>query len=152
MPSDRPDAPDAPGTRGADTVSVALHREELRVGTRVVDTGRGVRLHKSVSEHPHHIDETLLYDELDVRHVIVDKIVPLSQAPCTRQEGDTLIVPVVEEVLVTERRLRIKEEVHITRIQRSRTQSGTVMLRAEDVLVERFDEGPHKEASSTIRR
>ncbi|CUI02715.1 YsnF/AvaK domain-containing protein [Massilia antarctica] len=149
MPIDRADAP---GTPGGDTVSVALHREELRVGTRAVDTGRGVRLHKSVSEHPHHIDETLLYDELDVRHVIIDKIVPLSQAPSARQQGDTLIVPVVEEVLVTERRLRIKEEVHITRIQRSRTQSGTVVLRAEDVLVERFDEGPHKEASSTIRR
>ncbi|MDQ1923378.1 YsnF/AvaK domain-containing protein [Massilia pseudoviolaceinigra] len=146
------DCPEAPGEPDGDTLIVALHREELQVGTRVVDTGRGVRIHKTVSEHPHHIDETLLYDELDVRHVIVDKIVPLSQAPSARQEGDTLIVPVVEEVLVTERRLRIKEEVHITRIQRSRTQSGTVMLRAEDVVVERFDEGPHKEANSTIRR
>ncbi|NHZ84048.1 DUF2382 domain-containing protein [Massilia sp. CCM 8695] len=146
------DCPDAPGAPDGDTLSVALHREEVRVGTRVVDTGRGLRLHKTVSEHPHHVDETLLYDELDVRHVIVDRIVPLSQAPSARQEGDTLIVPVVEEVLVTERRLRIKEEVHITRIQRSRTQSGTVMLRAEDVVVERFDEGPHKEASSTTRR
>ncbi|MDQ1811905.1 DUF2382 domain-containing protein [Massilia sp. CCM 9210] len=146
------DCPEAPGEPDGDTLTVALHREELQVGTRVVDTGRGVRIHKTVSEHPHHIDETLPYDELDVRHVIVDKVVPLSEAPSTRQEGDTLIVPVVEEVLVTERRLRIKEEVHITRIQRSRSQSGTVMLRAEDVVVERFDEGPHKEASSTIRR
>ncbi len=127
-----------------DTLTVPLHREELRVGTRVVDTGRGVRIHKTVSEHPHRVDEPLLYDELDVRHVIVDKIVPLSEAPAARQEGDTLIVPVVEEVLVTERRLRIKEEVHITRTRRTRTQSGTVMLREEDVIVERFDEGPHK--------
>ncbi|WP_229509368.1 YsnF/AvaK domain-containing protein [Massilia sp. CCM 8734] len=129
---------------GGDTLSVPLHREELRVGTRVVDTGRGVRIHKTVSEHPHQVDETLLYDELDVRHVSVDKIVPLSEAPVARQEGDTLIVPVLEEVLVTERRVRIKEEVHITRIARTRTQAGTVMLREEDIIVERFDEGPHK--------
>ncbi|NHZ61404.1 DUF2382 domain-containing protein [Massilia sp. CCM 8694] len=121
-----------------------MHREELRVGKRVVDTGRGVRIHKTVSEHPHQVDETLLYDELDVRHVIVDKIVLLSEAPLARQEGDTLIVPVLEEVLVTERRLRIKEEVHITRIARTRTHAATVMLREEDIVVERFDEGPHK--------
>lgn len=132
------------GEPGDETLTVPLHREELRVGTRVVDTGRGVRIHKTVSEHPHHIDETLHYDELDVRHVIVDRIVPLFKAPVARQEGDTLIVPVVEEVLVTERRLRIKEEVHITRTKRTRTQSGTVMLREEDIVVERFDEGPHK--------
>lgn len=146
------DSSEAFGEPGGDTLTVPLHREELRVGTRVVDTGRGVRIHKTVSEHPHHIDETLHYDELDVRHVPVDRIVPLSEAPSTRQEGDTLIVPVVEEVLVTERRLRIKEEVHITRVARTRTQTGTVVLREEDIVVERFDEGPHKEASSTTRR
>jgi uncharacterized protein (TIGR02271 family) len=138
------DSSESFGEPGGDTLTVPLHREELRVGTRIVDTGRGVRVHKTVSEHPHAVDQTLLYDELDIRHVPVDRIVALSEAPSTRQEGDTLIVPVVEEVLVTERRLRIKEEVHITRIQRTRTQSGTVMLRAEDVVVERFDEGPHK--------
>lgn len=146
------DSPEPLAESGDGTFTVPLHREELQVGTRVVDTGRGVRIHKTVSEHPHQIGETLHYDELDVRHVIVDKIVPLSQAPSTRQEGDTLIVPVLEEVLVTERRLRIKEEVHITRIDRTRTQSGTVMLREEEIVVERFDEGPHKEASSTTRR
>ncbi|HEX8615875.1 MAG TPA: YsnF/AvaK domain-containing protein [Telluria sp.] len=138
------DSSDAFVEPGNDTLIVPLHREQLHVGTRVVDTGSGVRIHKTVSEHPHHIDETLRYDELDVRHVLVDKIVPLSEAPVPRQEGDTLIVPVVEEVLVTERRLRIKEEVHITRIGRTRTQTGTVMLREEDIVVERFDEGPHK--------
>ncbi|NHZ92439.1 DUF2382 domain-containing protein [Massilia sp. CCM 8733] len=138
------DSAESYGEPGGDTFTVPLHREELRVGTRVVDTGRGVRIHKSVGEHLHQIDETLLYDELDVRHVSVDRIVPLSEAPVARQEGDTLIVPVVEEVLVTERRLRTKEEVHITRTRRTRTQGGTVMLRAEDIVVERFDEGPHK--------
>lgn len=149
MSTDSPDAVDEPGS---DTLTVPLHREELRLGRRVVDTGRGVRMHKTVSEHPHQVDQTLLYDELVVEHVLIDKIVPLSEAPSTRQEGDTLIVPVLEEVLVTEKRLRIKEEVHVTRIRRSRTQTGTVILRAEDLVVERFDEGPHKEASSTTRR
>jgi stress response protein YsnF len=112
-----------------------------------VDTGRGVRIHKTVVEHPCRIDESLLRDEVQVSHVPVDRIVPLDQAPATRYEGDTLVVPILEEVLVVERRLRIKEELHITRTRHEERHAETVLLRSEQVSVERFDE--HGDASST---
>lgn len=123
-------------------VAVPVHQEELHVGIRTVDTGRGVRVRKTVDEHEQRIEETLMHDHIDVRHVPVDKIVALSEAPASRYEGDTLIVPILEEILVVEKRLRIKEEIHITRSKRPQRFSETVPLKSETVSVERFDEGP----------
>lgn len=121
-------------------VRIPVVEEQLEVGTRVVDTGRGVRIHKTVSENLVTVDERLAHDEVEVRHVPVDRIVTLEDAPATRHEGDTLVVPVLEEVLVVERRLRIKEELHITRVRREERYQETVPLKAERIQVERFDE------------
>ena len=125
-----------------DTIVMPVVREDVHIGTAQVDTGKGVRIHKTVSEQPHQIDETLMRDAVNVRRVPVDMIVALSEAPVARQEGDTLIVPILEEILVVEKRLRIKEEIHITRTAQAEQFADTVMLRSEHVTVERFDEGP----------
>ncbi|PWF54979.1 DUF2382 domain-containing protein [Massilia glaciei] len=117
-----------------------MQQEELHLGTRVVDTGRGVRVHKKVTEHPHPIDQTLLHDELEVTRVEVGQIVAPADAPAPRYEGDTYIVPVLEEILVVEKRVRIKEELHITRVRRPVRHADTVFLKSEELIVERFDE------------
>lgn len=128
---------------------VPVAREELHVGTRRVDTGRGVRVRKTVNEQAHRIDQVLLHDALDVKRIAVDRVVPLNEAPVTRQEGDTLIVPVLEEILVVEKRLRIKEEIHIIRSTQQERYAGTAVLRAEQVSVERFDDSSGTDATST---
>jgi uncharacterized protein (TIGR02271 family) len=120
------------------TVSIPVQQEEISIARRVVDTGRGVRIEKTVDEIPFRIDETLRRDEYDVQRVPVDRIVALEDAPAPRQDGDTLVVPVVEEVVVVERRLRIKEEIRITRIQHEDRVQDTVFLKSEEVNVERF--------------
>jgi uncharacterized protein (TIGR02271 family) len=123
-----------------DPLVVPVIAEQLAVGTRTVETGRGVRVHKTVVEQPVTIDERLARDEVEVRHVPVDRIVAPDEAPANRYEGDTLIVPILEEVLVVERRVRIKEELHITRIRREDHHQEEIVLKAEQVRVERFDE------------
>jgi stress response protein YsnF len=125
---------------GQESLKIPVVREEVQVEKPVVDTGRGVRIHKTVAEHPCHIDESLLRDDVEVSHVPVDRIVPLDAAPATRYEGDTLVVPILEEVLVVERRVRIKEELRITRTRREEHHAETVMLKSEQVSVERFEE------------
>jgi len=119
---------------------VPVVQEQARVEVRTVDAG-GVRIHKTVNEQTHTIDEPLLHDAVAVRHVPVDRIVPLSEAPSARQEGDTLIVPVLEEILVVEKRCRIKEEIHITRSQAKEQHVETVVLRSEDVTIEAIEPG-----------
>jgi uncharacterized protein (TIGR02271 family) len=131
-------------------VTLPVYQEQLHVGTRLADTGRGVRVHKRVRSHPHQVDQTLWRDELDVRHVPVDRVV--SAPPAARYEGDTFIVPVLEEVLVVEKRYRIKEELHITRLRQASRHQQTVPLRAEHVTVERFDDGDGGQPSSTLTK
>lgn len=119
---------------------IPVIEEQLGIGTRTVETGRGVRVHKTVAEHPVVIDERLSRDEVEVTRVPVDRVVAPDQVPAVRYEGETLVVPVLEEVLVVERRLRIKEELHITRARREQRHQETVVLKAEQVDIERFEE------------
>ena len=142
-------ATNSPELAADGTMVLPVIREELHVSVRQVDTGSGVRLHKSVSDQAHHIDQCLLRESVNVKRVPVDRIVALSEAPVARQEGDTLIVPVLEEILVVEKRLRIKEEVHITRTARQEQFADTVVLCTEHVSVERFGDGPGPEVNPT---
>lgn len=77
---------------------------------------------------------------MQVCHVPVDRMVEASEVPPTRYKGDTLVIHVLKEVLVVERKLRIKEKLHITRIRHEERYQETVTLKAERVEVTRFDE------------
>lgn len=113
--------------------------ESVQVGRRMVDTGRGVRVHKHVTEHEEVIDEPLVQEELVVERIPIDQLVT-GPRPEQRFEGQTLIVPVLEEVVVLEKKLRLKEEVRITRRAREVHAPQRVSLRSEEVTIERFDE------------
>ena len=86
--------------------------EELEVQKRVVETGT-VRITKQVHEREALVDEPLWREEVEVTHVPIQRVV---DAPLpVREEHGTLIVPILEEVLVVEKRLMLKEEIHIRR-------------------------------------
>ena len=75
-------------------------------------------------------------ETVEVDRVAVGRYVDGPEAP--RQEGDTLVVPVFEEVLVVEKRLVLKEEIRITRRRVSETAAPQrVTLRSEEIVVER---------------
>lgn len=115
------------------TVTVPLMEETLNITKREVVTG-GVRLVKRVSEHEETVDLPLLRETVEVERVPIGRIV--TEAPAPRQEGDTLIVSILEEVLVVEKRLMLKEEVRITRTQAEVHQPQVVTLRTEEAVVE----------------
>ncbi len=118
---------------GTDTVVIPVVEEMLTIDKRAVVTG-GVRLIKRVTEHEEVVDEALLRELVSVERVPINQIV--AEAPPSRQEGDTLIVPVLEEVLVTEKRLLLKEEIRITRTQSTVHEPQTVTLRSEHAVLE----------------
>lgn len=123
-----------PLTESADgTVVVPLMEETLDISKREVVTG-GVRLVKKVTEHEETVDLPLLRETVEVERVPIGRIV--TEAPAARQEGDTLIVSILEEVLVVEKRLMLKEEVRITRTRTEVHQPQVVTLRTEEAVVE----------------
>jgi uncharacterized protein (TIGR02271 family) len=124
-----------------DESRIPVVREELAVGKRVVDTGKGVRVAKSVSQREEVVDEPLASHEVRIERVSVGRVLDDGDVPEMRYEGETLIMPVLEEVLVVEKRTVLKEELRITSIRRELRKPQRVVLRSDQVCVERFDDG-----------
>ena len=120
---------------GDDEVLIALAEERLAVGKRVVETGK-VRITKTVTEREETADIPLISDRVEVERVTLNRV--LDAAPEVRREGDTLIVPILEEVLVVEKRLMLREELHIRMTREEIHQPQQVILRREDAKIERF--------------
>jgi uncharacterized protein (TIGR02271 family) len=75
-------------------------------------------------------------ETVEVTRVPVDRMV--ESAPEIRTEGEMTIVPVLEEVLVVEKRLVLKEELHIRRRVAAETVEVPVTLRKQRAVVERL--------------
>ena len=60
----------------------------------------------------------------------------MSKTPPVRTEGDTVIVPIMEEILVTETRLILKEELRIQIKKTVQAEAHTVHLRREIATIE----------------
>lgn len=119
---------------------VPVIEETLKVGKRTVETG-GVRIRTVTTEHERTVDEPLGREEVTIERVPVDRVVDGPQQ--SRREGDVLIIPVVEEVLVVEKRLMLKEELHVRKRWVEERRPQTVALRREEPIVERFGERGH---------
>jgi uncharacterized protein (TIGR02271 family) len=133
-------APGAETTKPGSEARIPVYEEELSVAKRVVERGR-VQVSRTTRSYQQAVDELLNHEEVEVEHVAVGQ--PIDTMPSVRQEGDVTIVPVVEEVLKIERRLVLKEEVHIRRVQRTERYQNTVTLRKQEVVVSRVgSEGP----------
>src|SRR3954468_16436145 len=92
--------------------TIPLVEERVAVSKTEVETGR-LRVRISVDEREEHVAAELSRDEVEVRRG--PRGVPLAQLPDVRVEGDTTIIPVVEEQLVVEKRLVLVEEIHVVR-------------------------------------
>ena len=88
------------------------------------------------------VDEPLLREEVIIARVPVNRVV---EGPIpVRYEGDTMIISLLEEVLIVETRLLLKEEVHMTTRRTDTYTPERVTLRHEDVTIERVDLERHE--------
>lgn len=118
-------------------VKIPVIREEAVVQKREVERG-GVRVHKTVQEREEVVEQPTYHEDVDVQRIPIGRVI--EAAPEVREEGDTLIIPVVEEMLVVEKRLVLKEEVRITKRRTQDTEQARVVLREEQVQIEPIDE------------
>jgi uncharacterized protein (TIGR02271 family) len=121
-------------TRHEDVAAIPLVEERLQVTKRAVESGR-VRVHVTVDERNEVIAEDLIRDDVEIERV--QRNIPLTEMPHVRLEGTTTIVPVVEEVLVVEKKLMLIEEVHIRRRSAVERREIPSTIRSEQVRIER---------------
>lgn len=116
-----------------------LLEERVNVRKRFVESGGALRLRKLVHEEVVTVDEPLTTEVTEVERVAIDR--PVDEAVPVRHEGDTMIVSVVEErlVTVTRKQLVLVEELRLTRRSVVRHAPQDVVLRREEVVAERLD-------------
>jgi stress response protein YsnF len=117
-------------------IAIPLVSEEIHPGARQVVTG-GVRVVKRTVPHEETVQQELQHDKVEVRRVQLNREVEGPQSP--RQEGDTLIVPVMEEVLRVERVWILKEEIYLRRMTASELHEEKLVVSREEADVERLD-------------
>jgi len=116
-----------------DVISVA--EEELHLQKRQVTTGK-VRIRTATDAVEEIAQANLMHESVEVSRVPVGREV--DRVPDIRTENDVTIVPVVEEVLVIEKRLVLKEELHVRRRVETEAVAVPVTLRKQRATVERL--------------
>lgn len=121
-------------TETEEVAAIPLVEERLEVGKRRVESGR-VKVRVAVDTREEIVPAELAHDEVEIRRVPRNEAV--TELPGVRLEGDTTIIPVVEEQLVVEKRLVLVEEIHVVRRTRTAVQDIPVTLRSERAEIER---------------
>jgi uncharacterized protein (TIGR02271 family) len=133
-PGQTPDTP-VELTNDKDQVVVPLHAEEVSVAKRRVVTGQ-VKVGTITRESEQLVEELLEHEHVEVERTAIGKQV--DKAPPVRQEGDTLIIPILEEIVVVERRLLLKEEVRVRRTREKQPYQERVVVRKQEAVITRL--------------
>ncbi len=120
---------------GRERETLPLVEEELVVGKRQVTSGR-VRISTRVETVEEMARTALDSERVEVERVAINREV--DAPPPVRTEGDVMIVPVLEEIMVVEKRLVLKEELHIRRQTHTEDVEVPVEVRKQRVEVERI--------------
>lgn len=113
---------------------IPVVEEEAHLEKRLVERNR-TRITKQVHTEEETIETPLRQERVQVERVPVERII---DSPLTSHyDGDTLVIPVMEEVLIIEKKLFLKEEVRVTKYVGETEHQETVTLRKEAVTVER---------------
>ena len=118
------------------TDTLTLSEEVATVSKETVGTGR-VRVRTVTDTVQQAVGASLESEAYEVTRVAIDREVDVP--PITRTEGDLTIIPVLEEVLFIEKRLVLKEEIHLRRRTSSDKVDSHVMLRRQRALVEQVE-------------
>ncbi len=129
-------------------VVIPLLAEQLNVARQKVLTG-GVRVHKTVSERIETVDEPTLREELEIQRVPVNQFI--TEPPAVRYEGDVMIVPLLEEVLVIEKKLVLREEIRITTRRDTLRNPQQIVVRREEATLERIKPDANAESINALR-
>jgi len=126
-----------PSTTPGDELVIPVVAEELVVETTKLARGT-VRVNKRIETREETVETPTVRDEVVVERVVVNRPVE-GAAPQSREEGGVLVIPVLEEIAVVEKRLMLREEVRVSRRSTTTSSRQTVSLRREVVDVERVE-------------
>lgn len=114
---------------------IPVIQEFISVEKEMVETGK-VYITKKVTEKDATVNIPLTREGYTVEHRAVKSKVH-DKPPAVRYEGDNIIIPVVQEILVIEKKYEVIEEVHVIKTLTEVPHMEQVPLLKEEVVVER---------------
>ncbi|MCJ2035559.1 YsnF/AvaK domain-containing protein [Methylobacterium sp. J-068] len=133
------------GTRDQQAAEVAIGEEAVlpliaenaRIDRRAVETGR-VRVSTRTETVDQVLRETLRSDMVGVTRVAINRTLAEGEVPpVVREANGVTIIPVLEEILVVEKRLVLREEVHVRQTTAGEDVEMPVTLRRQHAVIER---------------
>ena len=122
-------------------VAIPLAEETVTISKREVETGR-VQVALTTEIETVIARETLRGRRVEVERVPVGRELAEGEAaPVPHEEGDTLVVPIVEEVAVVVKRRVVREEVRLRFVPTERPFEQAVDVRRQHATVERVPAG-----------
>lgn len=115
--------------------TIPVIHEHLQIDKELIETGK-VRISKTVHEHEETVDIPLMSEEVSVERIPFNEYLE-NTTPSVRYEGETMIIPIIKEVLFIEKRMMLVEEVRVTKKQNQTTETQKVTLRREEINVSR---------------
>lgn len=115
---------------------IPVIEEQAHVEKQEVETGK-VYIRKQIQEEEATVEVPLRHDRVSVERVAINQYV--SDHPKVRYEGDKIIIPVVQEEVVVEKKILLVEEMHIDRQYYQENFSETISLKKEIIQVVRED-------------
>lgn len=112
---------------------IPVVEERARIEKRVVER-KVVRIRSTTKESEQIFREILRCEEVDVRHVPVNR--EIEAVPHVRDDGEVIVIPIVEERAVLVKQLILVEELHVQRKVVQRNVEVPVRLRSTEVFVE----------------
>lgn len=123
-----------------DKMVIPVIEEEVTIEKHIVPTGK-VNITKRVREQEEIVDVPTYKGEVNVNRVPVNTFV--EKHPPIRHEGDTMIIPIVQEQIVMVKKLLLVEELHVQNRVIESHYSQTVTLLKEEVEVTRTAQNEH---------
>ena len=123
-----------------EVAAIPLVEERVSITKRQVESER-LEVRISVTEREERVPVDLAQDQVEVERV--PRNVAVSEVPSVRHEGNTTIIPVVEEVVVLEKRMMLVEEIHVRRVTSTTTEHVPVLIRSEQASIGRESADPH---------
>jgi uncharacterized protein (TIGR02271 family) len=116
-------------------VTIPILEEEVSVTKKVIETAR-VNLSKTINESIESYEIPLSEEEIVVKRIPKNQLVDTMPA-ASRYEGDVMIIPVLKEVAVIEKRIMLIEEIHVSKLKTEKKESHDVVIRKEEVNITR---------------
>jgi len=121
-------------------VIVPVVHEQISVDKKVIETGK-VHISKVVYEDVERYAVPYTEEHITVERVPKNELVD-TVPPAVRYEDDVMIIPVLKEVAVVEKKIMLVEELRVTKTKTEKTESHEIPLRKEEVQVNRSKPDP----------